>query len=162
MRSSLAQQLLNQCRLFLLLRLSLVGQHCTGDPTCQSTTSLPSALPPIPQLPFPTPWPPHPYPTPLSFQVEPKRLADDAFPSDLSPSWCPPITQACILHRVGVRGPQDCVSGALAPGLQYSPQPKRPLLHGLLTTYICWAVPTHIKRERRGSGPGGRRREDLT
>lgn len=73
---------------------------------------------------------------------------DDAFPSNLSPSWCPPITQACVLHRVGMRGPQDCVSGALAPGFRCSPQPKRPLLHGLLTTYICWAAPTHIKKGR--------------
>lgn len=40
------------------------------------------------------------------------------------------------------------MSGALTPGLQCSPQPKRPLLHGLLTTYICWAAPTHIKKGR--------------
>lgn len=55
-------------------------------------------------------------------------------------------------HRSGLYSSQGGGEGSTGLCVRWSgpwpPQPKRPLLHGLLTTYICWAAPTHIKKGR--------------
>lgn len=54
-----------------------------------------------------------------------------------------------------MRGPQDCAAAVLAPGLQYSPQPKRPLLHGLLNQmYLLSSPHPYYKGETWGKEKG--------